>query len=42
MKFINFTRAHVTLEYFNFERENRFKRFSVRYTSIASAITTVE
>ena len=28
MKFIH---AHVTLEYFNFEREKRFKRFSVRY-----------
>ena len=29
--------AHVTLEYFNFERENRFK--SLLSTSISSAIT---
>ena len=33
--------AHVTLEYFNFERENRFKRFAVS-TSIVSAITAAE
>ena len=34
-----FIHAHVTLEYFNFERENRFKRFAV---SIASEITAAE
>ena len=40
MKFL-FIYAHVTLEYFNFKRENEFKGF-VLSTSIASAITAVE
>ena len=35
-----FIPAHVTLEYFNFKRENEFKR--LLSTSIASAITAVE
>ena len=26
-----FIHVHVTLEYFNFERENRFKRFAVYF-----------
>ena len=39
MKFL-FIHAHVALEYFNFKRENEFKRFLS--TSIASVITTAE
>ena len=37
-----FIHAHVTLEYFNFKRENGFKRFNLLSTSIASAITAAE
>ena len=36
-----FIHPRVTLEYFNFKRENEFERFVV-YTFIASAITAVE
>ena len=37
-----FIHAHVTLEYFNFQRENGFKRFAVYFYCLNSAITAAK
>ena len=37
-----FIQAHVTVEYFNFQRENRFKRFAVYFCCLNSVITAAK